>query len=146
MLKRKMMRDIRKNISQFLTIFFMVLIGIMAYSGIEGYMDGMKETSDNFYEEYNLQDLNVMGLLSVEDIDTIKEIDNVKDVEGRLTVSASLEDNDDVTISLNFIEENEISSFYIVDGEAFDIDTEGVWIDSYFARENSLEVRRYIGN
>ena len=49
MLKRKMFRDIRKNLSQYITIFLMVMIGIMAYSGIEAYMDGMKKTSDKFY-------------------------------------------------------------------------------------------------
>ena len=61
MLKRKMCRDIRKNLSQFITIFLMIMIGIMAYAGIKAYMDGMKETADKFYLENNLQDLNVIG-------------------------------------------------------------------------------------
>ena len=61
MLRRKMFRDIRKNLSQFITIFLMIMIGIMAYSGIEAYMDGMKKTSDKFYTENNLQDLNLLG-------------------------------------------------------------------------------------
>lgn len=38
MLKRKMLRDIKLNLSQFFTIFLMVLIGVMAYVGIEAYM------------------------------------------------------------------------------------------------------------
>ena len=49
MLKRKMLRDIRKNLSQFITIFLMIMIGIMAYSGIKAYMGGMQETADKFY-------------------------------------------------------------------------------------------------
>jgi len=56
MLKRKMFRDIRKNLSQFITIFLMVMIGIMAYSGIEAYMDGMKKTSNKFYSENRVLD------------------------------------------------------------------------------------------
>ena len=48
MLKRKMFRDIKKNLSQFITIFLMVMIGVMAYSGREAYMEGMKETADKF--------------------------------------------------------------------------------------------------
>ena len=78
MLKRKMFRDIRKNLSQFITIFLMIMIGIMAYSGIEAYMDGMTKTADKFYSENNLYDLNVMGLLNHDDLKKIKEIDNVK--------------------------------------------------------------------
>ena len=39
MLRKKMIRDIRQNLSQFITIFLMVFIGVMAYSGIESYME-----------------------------------------------------------------------------------------------------------
>ena len=129
MLKKKMIRDIKQNLSQFITIFLMVFIGVMAYSGIESYMTGMKQTADNFYGEYNLQDLNVMGLLSKGNIDTIKQIKNVNNAEGKLNVSAVLEDNNDITISMNFIEENKISKFYIVEGKEFDANTKGTWVD-----------------
>ena len=78
MLHKKMFRDIKKNLSQFITIFLMVMIGVMAYSGIEAYMDGMTETADKFYSENNLQDLNVIGTnFTDEDLKTIKSIDNV---------------------------------------------------------------------
>ena len=140
MLRRKMIRDIRQNLSQFITILLMVFIGIMAYSGIESYMEGMKETANNFYGDYNLQDLNVMGELSEENINTIKEISNVKNAEGKLKVNGVLENDDDTTISMNFIEENEISKFYIVDGENFNKDTKGIWLDNFFAEENNLKI------
>ena len=140
MLRRKMIRDIKQNLSQFITILLMVFIGIMAYSGIESYMEGMKETANNFYGDYNLQDLNVMGELSKGNIDTIKEISNVKNAEGKLNVNGVLENDDDTTISMNFIEENEISKFYIVDGESFNKDTKGIWLDNFFAEENNLKI------
>ena len=140
MLRRKMIRDIKQNLSQFITILLMVFIGIMAYSGIESYMEGMKETAKNFYGDYNLQDLNVMGELSEENINTIKEISNVKNAEGKLNVNGVLENDDDTTISMNFIEENEISKFYIVDGESFNKDTKGIWLDNFFAEENNLKI------
>lgn len=140
MLRRKMIRDIKQNLSQFITILLMVFIGIMAYSGIESYMEGMKETANNFYGNYNLQDLNVMGELSEENINTIKEISNVKNAEGKLNVNGVLENDDDITISMNFIEENEISKFYIVDGESFNKATKGIWLDNFFAEENDLKI------
>ena len=59
MLKKKMFRDIKGNVSQYITIFLMVLIGVMVYSGIEAYMLGMTTTADKFYGKNNLQDLNV---------------------------------------------------------------------------------------
>ena len=140
MLRRKMIRDIKQNLSQFITILLMVFIGVMVYSGIESYMEGMKRTANNFYGEYNLQDLNVIGELSKENIDTIKEISNVKNVEGKLNVNGVLENDDDITLSMNFIEENEISKFYIVDGESFNKETKGMWLDNFFAEENNLKI------
>ena len=101
MLRKKMIRDIKQNLSQFITIFLMVLIGVMAYSGIESYMEGMKKTADNFYTDYNLQDLNIMGELSEKDVETVKQIDDVKNVEGKLNISTILEDNTDITLSMN---------------------------------------------
>ena len=139
MLFRKMIRDIKSNVSQFITIFLMVLIGVMAYSGIESYMDGMKTTADTFYSENNLQDLNVMGAnFTKEDLDKIKEIDHVKDAERKLSITA-LTDKDK-TLLLNFIEYNNISSFYIVDGEEFSYDLDGVWLDEFYAKENNIKV------
>ena len=138
MLKRKMIRDIRKNLSQFITIFLMIMIGIMAYSGIEAYMGGMQETADKFYSENNLYDLNVMGYLNHNDLETIKEIDNVKDAELKLSVTA-ITDNDK-TLLLNFIESNNISKFYVIEGEEFDVNKSGIWLDNYYSLENNIKV------
>jgi len=138
MLKRKMFRDIRKNLSQFITIFLMIMIGIMAYSGIKAYMDGMTKTADKFYSENNLQDLNVMGYLTHDDLNTIKKIDNVNDAELKLSVSATT-DNDKVLL-LNFIESNNISKFYVLDGEKFDSNKSGIWLDNFYCEENNINV------
>ena len=139
MLRRKMIRDIRKNLSQFVTIFLMVMIGIMAYTGIESYMDGMKRTSDKFYTENNLQDINLIGTnFSKEDIDNIKKIDNVKDAEAKISVNGTT-DNDRVLL-LNFIESNNISKFYVKDGIKFDKNKKGVWLDEFYAKENNIKV------
>ncbi len=137
MLNRKMFRDIRKNLSQFITIFLMVMIGIMAFSGIKAYMDGMTKTADKFYTENNLQDMDVMGYLKHDDLNMIKKMDNVNDAELKLSVSG-LTDNDK-TLLLNFIESNNISKFYIVDGEPFD-NKSGVWLDEFYAKENNIHV------
>ena len=135
----KMLRDIRKNLSQFITIFLMVMIGVMVYSGIEAYMDGMTETADKFYQENNLEDLNVIGTnFTKEDLDNIKNIENVKDAERKLSVTGTTDN--DKTLLINFIESNNISKFYIMDGEEFDSNKAGVWLDNFYAVENNIKV------
>lgn len=141
MLKRKMIRDMSQNKSQFLTIFLMVLIGVMVYTGIESYMDGMTKTADIFYTENNLQDLNVLGTnLTKKDLDKIKALDNVLDAELKLEVTAVDSNNTDKTYLVSFIESNNISKFYVVDGIEFDVNKKGVWLDNFYARENNLKV------
>ena len=138
MLKRKMLRDIKNNLSQFITIFLMIMIGIMAYSGIHAYMDGMTKTSDRFYSENNLQDLNIIGPLNHDDLEIIKGIDNVKDAELKLSITA-LTDNDKILL-LNLIESNNISKFYVIDGIPFDYEKSGIWLDNFYCEENNIKV------
>ena len=140
MLKKKMFRDIKQNLSQFITIFLMVLIGVMVYVGIEAYMDGMTSAADNFYKNNNVQDLNVMGNLSDKDLDKIKSLDNVKDAEKKLVVNAIDKDDKDKTYLLSFIDSNNISKFHIMDGEKFDVNKKGAWVDNFYAEKNNLKV------
>ncbi len=140
-LRKKLIRDIKLNKSQFITIFLMVFIGVLVYSGIESYMKGMKETADKFYSENNLQDLNVMGTnFTKDDLENIKKLDYVKDAERKLVVTANQVSDEEKTLSLNFIETNNISKLYIIDGEEFNSEKSGVWLDNFYAIENNLKV------
>ncbi len=141
MLRKKMFRDILQNKSQFITIFLMVLIGIMVYVGIESYMNGMTKTAEVFYKDNNLQDLNVLGAnLSKDDLEKIKSINNVNNAERKLVVTAIDADNKDKTYLTSFIESNDISKFYVFSGEGFDVNKKGVWVDNFYANENNLKV------
>jgi putative ABC transport system permease protein len=141
MLRRKCIRDIKENKSQFITIFLMVLIGIMVYVGIESYIGAMTDSANKFYTDNNLQDLNVLGInFTNEDIDSIKNISNVEDAEGKLTINAINALDNDKTYLVNFIESNNISKFYIVDGISFDKNLKGAWLDNFYANENNLKV------
>lgn len=51
-----------------------------------------------------------------------------------------MESNEDRTLQVNFIESNEISKFYVVDGKGFSKDEKGVWLDEYYANKNNLKV------
>ncbi len=139
MLRRKMLRDIKKNLSQFITIFLMIMIGVMAYTGIEAYMDGMTVTANNFYTDYNLFDLQLIGNnFTKEDLKTIENVENVNGVERKLSVIGKTDY--DKTLLLNFIESNNISKFYIVKGEKFQATKSGIWLDEFYAKENHIQV------
>ena len=141
MLRKKMIRDILNNKSQFITILLMVMIGVMVYAGIEAYMDGMTETALRFYTDNNLQDINVLGKsFTNNELDDIKNIDNVKDAERKLVLNMVSNDDSDKSYLVSIIESNNISKFYVDDGISFDKDKSGVWLDYFYAKENKIKV------
>ena len=145
MLRKKMIRDILKNKSQFITIFLMITIGVMVYAGIEAYMDGMTTTANNFYTENNLQDLNIIGKnFTKEDLENIKNIENVTNAERKLELVMTDSNDENKSYLVSFIESNEISKFYVSAGEKFDKDKSGVWLDYFYAKENNIKVNDQI--
>ena len=140
-LSKKRLRDIRQNKMQFFNIFIMVFLGVFVFAGIHAYMDGMEKSADNYYKNNNFQDIWLSGEnFSNEDLEKVKNTENVKDAERMLTINTELENKKDVTLDTNFIESNNISKMYVVDGEEFSKDKKGVWFDSYLAKNLDLKV------
>ena len=153
MLFKKMLRDILKNKSQFITIFLMVFLAVFAFSGVHSYMDGMIASADEYYENQNLQDLWITSEnFTDEKIEQIKSIDNVKDVERFIRLQATVNNSEkynnpttnkpqeDLTLECNFIESNNISKMYVIEGEEFSKDKSGMWIDYYLAQNLDIKV------
>ena len=153
MLNKKILRDIWKNKSQFITIFLMVFLAVYAFAGVHSYMDGMKESSKIYYEDQNLQDIWLTSENFDEDkIEEIKKIDNVKDVERLITINANVNNPErftnpdtnkpisDLLIECNFIETNEINKMYLLEGEAFSKEKEGLWFDYYLAKSLGIDI------
>ena len=140
-LSKKRLRDIRQNKMQFFNIFIMVFLGVFVFAGIHAYMDGMEKSADKYYENNNFQDIWLSGEnFSNEDLEKVKNTENVKNAERLLTIKTELENKDDVTLDTNFIESNNISKMYVVDGEEFSKEKKGVWFDSYLAKNLDLKV------
>ena len=153
MLNKKILRDIWKNKSQFITIFIMVFLAVFAFAGVHAYMDGMKESARLYYENQNLEDLWLAGEnFTEEDLEDIKNIENVSNVERKLTVNANVVDStkyispinneqiEDLVLECNFIETNNINKMYLIEGEEYSQDKSGVWLDYYLAKNIGISV------
>ena len=152
MLRKKLLRDIKENLGQFFTIFAMIFLAIMAFSGINAFSDGLKYSSVEFYEKNNLQDLWLYGEnFSEEDLDKIKALDNVADVERYLSMQGSVDvknsessEIENIQVELNFLDaeddEKNISTMYLRDGEEYSPDKDGVWVGYYFAKARDIQV------
>ena len=142
MLRKKLFRELRQNAAQFVTIFLMVLISAFAFSGVHAYMDGMEDSADRYYRDYNLEDLWLVGEnFTEDDLEAARAADNVQDAERVLAFQCNwARPEGNVTIETNFIETNRISRFYVFEGEDFDPDRDGLWLDYYLARNLGVKV------
>ena len=145
-LLRKTARDIKRHKTQFLSIFLMAFLAVFIYAGIGGEWRGLQVSSETYYEETHLADAFVMGAgFSEEQKKNVTEIEGVTATDRRTVVDAVVKSNEDKifdrepSVSLHFVEKNEISSLYLTAGEKFDVNDErGIWLGKRFADANDL--------
>lgn len=83
-------REIKKSKGKFLSIFFIVMIGVACFSGVKVSSPVMKHTADNYYKNNNLMDIQVVSNLGLtnEDINEIKKLKDVKGAKGAYSKEA----------------------------------------------------------
>jgi putative ABC transport system permease protein len=141
MLFRKMLRDMGRRKTQFISIFLMAFLAVFIYCGIGGEWRGILKSSNDFYKKTNLADIFIYGnSFSAEQADAVYEVENVVNVERRLEIDAVLNIENFPALKLYFVEKGEISMPYTVDGDDFDIRTSGIWLDCRFAKANGVEI------
>ena len=150
---KKILRDIWKNKSQFITIFIMIFLAVFAFAGVHAYMDGMRKSAKIYYENQNLQDLWLTSEnFTEEDLENIKDIENVADVERILTIKANVLGSEkyinpnnnqpisDLVLECNFIETNEINKMYLLEGEEFSKEKSGIWLDYDLSKKIGIKL------
>lgn len=139
-LSKKMLRDIKINKTQFISIFLMAFLGIFAFCGVCSEYYGLEQTSSDFYTDTNLADGWIYNTTITDD--AIGEINNfTTNSEKQLVVQSVANFSNDPDITLHFVEDNEISKFYVSQGQEFNLsDESGVWLDKRFADAQNLSV------
>ncbi len=141
MLIRKMWRDLLKNKTQFISIFLMSLLGMLVFVGMDAESSGAAKSVNNYYKKYNLCDLWVQGAgFSDDDVRTAKSVTGVKNVEKRLSLTGTAEKYDNAYMYINFMNTNDICKIMVYDGEPYDEESEGVWLEEWFARTNDIHI------
>lgn len=141
MLLRKMLRDMKLNKTQFISIFLMAAMAIFIYAGVSAEWNGMKKNLEKFYSDTNYADALIYSSgFSEESVSKIKELPGVTGVERRLSLEGVADFDNQPSVILHFVEEYKISQFKLLEGEPFDIDKDGIWLDSLFAEAKGLKV------
>ena len=81
-LNKDILRDILKSKGRYFSIMLIVALGVAFFSGIKVSPKVMRNTVDNYYDDYNFMDVEVISTLGLtdDDVDAIKKLDTVEGV------------------------------------------------------------------
>ena len=77
--RKNILRDLRGNLSRFLSLFGIVALGVMILTGLASFAPSMRIAGQKYYVQQNVFDLRVLSTLglSEDDIDAIAATEGV---------------------------------------------------------------------
>lgn len=138
MLIKRIIRTIKIYPTQFIAVFFMVMLGSFAFIGLNGSYDGINNHINNLYSEHNLADIWIKSAsISESQLSKLSQLSDFDSIERNFSSESLL---DGKRLRIKYTDENQINKFTKVNGEEFDRELDGIWIDSKFANNNGLKV------
>ena len=117
-LRKDFIIEIKKTMGRFVSIFFIVALGVAFYSGIRASEPSMRITADQYFDDSELMDLKVMGTMGLTkaDIKAIGKVSGIEAVEGGYSkdVLCPVGDNEKVVHMLSM--EKNFNQVSVVEG------------------------------
>ncbi len=142
MLGRKLLREMKSNWGQFLSILLLAFLAMALYCCMEGHVLAQHSARAVFHEKCNLADLWIYGEgFSEENLEAVRNLDFVADASLRMSVTGSAPDCDGAQVDLYLEREDIVNHPYYISGAEFDpTDREGVWLAAAFADKRGISV------
>ena len=142
-LYKDIIRTIRRTLPRFLSIFFIVALGVAFYSGIRVTEKDMKITADRQFDDSSFMDLEVLGTLGLSDqnLRAIQDLPGVVKAEGSYSVDTICQkegEQDEYVIKV-MSAADELNQIEVTEGKMPSGQKECL-VDEHFARENQLKI------
>ena len=86
-------KEIKNTYKRFISILLMAFLGVGFFAGLRATSPDMVDTIDNYYDEQNVYDIQILSTLGLtdEDIEAISQIENVETVYGSFEQDGKIE-------------------------------------------------------
>ena len=142
-LYKDIIRTIRRTLPRFLSIFFIVALGVAFYSGIRVTEKDMKITADRQFDDSEFMDLEIIGTLGLSDrdLEAVKQLSGVVKAEGSYSVDTicQKEGEQDEYVTKVMAATDELNQITVTEGKMPSAQDECL-VDEIFARENGFEI------
>ena len=115
LLIKNIFKKILKSLGRFLSIMFIIALGISVFIGLRESTEGMLYTADNYYDKNNLMDFKITSTygLTINDIKSLKNLNNVEKVISSYSIDVI---NEGKSIRIHAIEEK-INNLILINGK-----------------------------
>ena len=141
-LHKDIYRTITGTLPRFLSIFFIVVLGVAFYSGIRVTQKDMHITADHQFDGSRLMDVKVMGTLGIseENLTALRKLKNVQSVEGghSVDVIARKQGSDEEHAIKVMGKTDKLNQITIIDGKLPQASGECL-VDEWYAQQNDLK-------
>ena len=134
-------REIKKSLSRYLSILFIVLLGVAFFVGLRSSEPAMKSTSDSYLDQQNFMHIRVLGTLGLTEGDrvAIENVRGVREAEGIYQIDVLTMAGGHEQVMNVFSVPEDIGQLYIVEGRLPLKEKECI-LDDAFASSNGFEI------
>lgn len=120
----------------------MSFITMLAFAGIGSEVQGLYNNLHHYYDETNVADAYAIGSNFNESVvKDFQDMDSTTGIERQFVVKSITDLEDEPTVTLHFLEKNNISKYYPVKGGNINFsDEDGIWLDARFAEAKNLNI------
>ena len=112
-------KEIVKSYKRFISILLIVLLGVGFFAGLRAASPDMKATVDEYFDELNVMDIQVISTLGLtdDDVEAIKNVQGVENAEGSYQADAIvIVGEEEVVVKLETFS-NDINKLNLVEGK-----------------------------
>lgn len=134
----------RKNIGRFLSVLFIVALGVGFFAGLRETTPDIESTLDSYYDEHNLMDFKIVstGGLTEDDVNSLKELEYVEKVIPSFSVD-TLIDGEEVRV--HAIEED-INNVALKEGRMPEEESECIADATHYQIGDKLTITKLSGD
>ena len=141
MLLRKLWRTMGLYKAQFISMIIMISLGIGIFIGFNMEWVSIEKNTDSFFDDTGFADYRIVSEagFTKNDLKSIEDMDGVDRASRYVCVNADVKGRDGDSVALTVTENEDVSGFMVVQGDAYDSESaDGIWLSDRYAGANNI--------
>lgn len=140
-LRKDFYMEIRRSLGRFLSIFFIVAIGVAFFSGIRSSEPDMRYSGDEYFDQKNLMDIQVISTMGLteDDVSAIQAVDGISHAEGGYSLDVLCTEGENQVVMHVMSLLPEMNQIQLEDGRLPEAEGECA-VDVDFLESSTLEI------